>query len=285
MGPREGADRERDALGETSKDAATTQSDANRTEVHRCAGAARADGHICQSHAYAVEPLSISCICCPPNFSPTVHYVLDRWFTQQMLPRLAGQAALFRYADDFVICTQNPEEACWLLQAIRDRFMRCGLVVSEEKTRLLLVGRKAWACWRAGGAKPGTFDFLGFTHFAGTSRKGTYKVGRVTSRKKFRKSLQALKAWLKEVRNLPVRDWWWLLAAKLRGHMQYYGVSGNFPALARYYTRALQFVVRALARRSQKSGNLWPWVHRYLTRFPLPRPKIMHAWYAATPVK
>lgn len=212
-----------------------------------------------------------------------LHYVLDRWFTHQVLPRLAGQAALFRYADDFVICTQSSEEGCWLLQAIRDRFTRCGLTVSEEKTRVLTFGRNAWRQWRAGGNKPGTFDFLGFTHFVGTTRKGWYKVGRVTSRKKFCKSLKALKAWLKRVQNVPVRDWWSLLAAKLRGHFQYYGVSGNFPALARYYDRVLQLVVRALARRSQRSRRDWPWLQRYLSCFPLPRPKIIHAWYAATP--
>jgi group II intron reverse transcriptase/maturase len=214
-----------------------------------------------------------------------LHYVLDRWFTVQVLPRLAGDAALVRYADDFVICMQDPEEACWLLQAIRDRFTRCGLAVSEEKTRLLSCGRKAWARRRAGGEKPGTFDFLGFTHFVGTSRKGTYTVGRVTSRKKFRNSLKALKEWLRRVRNLPLRDWWPLLVAKLRGHFQYYGVSGNFPAIARYYDRALQLVARALARRSQKpTPDMWGWLHRYLTRYPLPRPKIMHRWYASPPV-
>jgi group II intron reverse transcriptase/maturase len=214
-----------------------------------------------------------------------LHYVLDRWFTNQVLPRLRGQAALFRYADDFVICTQNPEEACWLLQAIRDRFTRCGLTVSETKTRLLPFGRKPWARWRAGGNKPGTFDFLGFTHFTGISRKGTYKVGRVTSRKKFCKSLAAIKAWLTQVRNHPVREWWALLAAKLRGHFQYYGVSGNAPALARYAQRVRQLVYQSLARRSQHAPGLWSWLNRYLTRFPLPRPKIIHRWYTTTPVQ
>jgi len=209
-----------------------------------------------------------------------LHYALDRWFTDQVLPRLAGEAALFRYADDFVICLQNSDEACWLLQAIRDRFTRCGLTVSEEKTRLVSFGRRVWRQWRAGGVKPGTFDFLGFTHFAGTARKGTYKVGRVTSRKKFRQKLAELKAWLPGVRNLPLKEWWSTLAEKLRGHFQYFGVSGNYPALARYYERALSLVVRALARRSQKSRNLWRWLHQYLLRYPLPRPKIMHRWYA-----
>ena len=54
------------------------------------------------------------------------------------------------------------------------------------------------------------------------------------------------------MRNLPLRDWWPLLVAKLGGHFQYYGVSGNFPALSRYYDRALHLLVRALARWGQK---------------------------------
>ena len=110
-------------------------------------------------------------------------------------------------------------------------------------------------------------------------------MGRVTSRKKFRKSLQALKAWLKQVRNLPMRDWWGLLAARLRGHYQYYGISGNAPALARYAQCVRRLVYQALARRSQHSPGLWSKFHRYLTRFPLPRPKIIHAWYASTSVR
>ncbi len=209
--------------------------------------------------------------------------MLDRWCIQRVFPRLAGDAALFRYADDFVICSQNSDEACWLLQAIRDRFTRCGLTVSEQKTRILTFGRQAWRRWRAGGKKPGTFDFLGFTHFVGTTRNGMYKVGRATSRKKIRKSLKALKEWLRAMRHLPLRQWWSVLAAKLRGHRQYYGISGNFPALARYYGRVLALVVRTLARRSQTPVDLWTWLHRYLKHFPLPRPKIMHAWYASTP--
>lgn len=214
-----------------------------------------------------------------------LHYALDRWFTDQVRPRLHGDAALVRYADDFVICCQDPEEACWLLAAIRDRLTRCGLTVSEEKTHLLSCGRRAWRQWRAGGSKPGTFTFLGFTHYVGTSRKGTYKVGRVTSGKKFRRSLQALKAWLATVRNQPIRDWWPVLAAKLRGHFQYYGVSGNAPALQRYAQCVRRLVVQTLSRRSQHCPGLWAWFNRYLRRFPLPRPKIIHAWYATTSVR
>lgn len=213
-----------------------------------------------------------------------LHYVLDRWFAIQVQPRLGGDTALFRYADDFVICAQDPEEACGLLRAIRERFTRCGLTVAEEKTRLLSFGRSAWRQWRAGGQRPETFTFLGLTHFVATGRTGRYKVGRVTSRTKFRRSLRALKAWLARVRTLPLTEVWTALSRKLRGYYAYYGVSGNYPALARYYDQVVQLLKRALARRSQRpTPALWEWLRQHLRAHPLPTPKIMHRWYATGP--
>jgi len=68
------------------------------------------------------------------------------------------------------------------------------------------------------------------------------------------------------------------------GHIQYYGVSGNSSALARYAQQVRRVVYQALSRRSQHARGLWSWFNRYLTRFPLPRPKIIHAWYTTKPV-
>jgi len=56
-------------------------------------------------------------------------------------------------------------------------------------------------------------------------------------------------------------------------------VSPNLPE----FTPGL--VYHALARRSQHSPGLWSKFNRYLTRYPLPRPKIIHRWYAATPTR
>ena len=209
-----------------------------------------------------------------------LHYALDRWFINEIKPKLSGDAWLFRYADDFVICTQKVEDAHWLLNAIRERFASCDLELSEEKTRLLSFGRKAWADWRNKGIKPETFDFLGFTHYVGTSRKGKYIVGRTTSGKKFRKSLAALKKWLGEMRNVPMRQWWGMLVAKMRGYYQYYGVSGNSRAITIYALRVRELVYQALSRRSQRNSGLLIKFNRYLDRFPLPKPRIVHKWYA-----
>ncbi len=208
-----------------------------------------------------------------------LHYVLDMWLAVKAKTEYTGKIALFRYADDFVICVEKPEEAEKLLEAIRKRFAICGLTLAEEKTRLLSFGRKAWFKWRGGGKKPETFDFLGFTHYVGLSRSGRYKVGRVTSRKKFSKSLSAIKVWLASVRNTPMRSWWGKLAVKLRGYFQYYGVSGNSTAISRYANKVRELIHQALARRSQRKAGLWGKLNRYLVCYPLPKPIIYHKWY------
>jgi len=100
-----------------------------------------------------------------------------------------------------------------------------------------------------------TFDFLGFTHYCDQSRKGKFIVGRQTSRKKFRKRCQELRRWLKAIRSMiPVKEWWPILKAKLTGHYQYYGVSGNYRALARYYHHATRLAFQWLNRRSQRQS-------------------------------
>ena len=209
-----------------------------------------------------------------------LHYALDRWFVEQIQPKLSGKAWIFRYADDFVICVENSEEAEMLLDAIRERFSKCDLELSEEKTRIIPFGRKAWVQYRNGGMRLGTFDFLGFTHYIGKSRKGGYKVGRTTSKKKFRNALLSMKIWLRGVRNLSISEWWGLLKAKLRGHYQYYGVSGNSVGINRYNQSVRQLLYKALSRRSQRKSITWDKFTKYLERYPLPKPSIIHNWYA-----
>lgn len=47
---------------------------------------------------------------------------------------------------------------------------------------------------RARGERPGTFDFLGFTHYCSRTKDGKrFRMKRVTSRKKFRAKVVNLK--------------------------------------------------------------------------------------------
>lgn len=70
-----------------------------------------------------------------------LHYALDLWFPRQIQPSLRGQAFLNRYADDFVMGFQYEVEAEAVHQALKARLARCGLTLSEKKTRRVLFSR------------------------------------------------------------------------------------------------------------------------------------------------
>ncbi len=225
------------------------------------------------------------------NLSPTLsniflHYVLDLWFDKRVKRHVRGACHLVRYADDFVCLIQHQEEAQHVATELRERFAQFDLQLHPEKTRVMSFGRYERENARRQKRRAHTFDFLGFTHFCGRSRRGKFIVGRRTSRKKFRTRCQELNQWLKSIRNrLPVKEWWPILVAKLRGHYQYYGVSGNMPSLKRYYQVANRLALKWLNRRSQRRSFSWERFHQYLKHYPLPTPRIVHDLYTLSPVK
>ena len=141
-----------------------------------------------------------------------LHYVLDLWFEKRLKRELSGYAEENRYADDFVICLQNKGDGERVLKAVRERFAKFGLSLSEDKTRLIEFGRYARANRENRGEKPTSFDYLGFTHFIDRTRRGMFKVGRRTSKKKFRAKIKVINEWLKSVRNaVKLKEWWAVL--------------------------------------------------------------------------
>ena len=161
---------------------------------------------------------------------------------------------------------------CWLSLLARRRVISFGRYERENAKR---HNRRAH-----------TFGFLGFTHFCGTSRRGKFIVGRRTSRKKFRSKCKELNLWLKRIRNFqPAKEWWPILASKLRGHYQYYGVSGNMPSVQRFYREALRLTRKWLNRRSQRGSFNREDFYAYLKHYPLPRPRIVHNLYTLSPVR
>jgi len=209
-----------------------------------------------------------------------LHYVLDLWFEKVEKHKFGCYMGMVRYCDDFVICAQRKDAANQLLQDLIKRLEKFGLELSLEKTRIVEFGRYAKENSKKKGCKPGSFDFLGITHFCDKGRKEYFKVGRKTARKKFSVKIKEMNQWLKAVRNTsrPV-EWWPVLAAKLRGHFQYYGVSGNFTGTKRFYDRTIRLTFKWLNRRSQKQSFNWKQFSIYLGRHPLPKPKIYHNLY------
>jgi RNA-directed DNA polymerase len=217
--------------------------------------------------------------------SPTLsniylHYVLDFWVEKFIKRDMQGYIELVRYCDDFVTLVQYKEEAEKVLELLEERLNKFGLDLSKEKTRRIEFGRYARVNAEKQGRKPDTFDFLGFTHYCDESRKGSFKVGRKTKGKKLNVKLKELNEWMKAVRNMvELKDWWKVLEAKLRGHYEYYGISGNYDSMQKFYRRSCKLAYKWINRRSQKRSMTWEQFLKYLEQFPLPKPTIRHKIY------
>ena len=209
-----------------------------------------------------------------------LHYVLDTWFEQDVKTHTKGYCELVRYADDYVCLVQYKTDADKIRVALENRFNKYDLTLHPDKTRVFSFGRFERGNSQNQNRKANTFDFLGFTHFCDKTRKGGFKVGRKTAMKKFRAKIKDINIWLKQIRNLvPTKEWWKTLQAKLRGHFQYYGVSGNSPSIKKYYSLVLKLVHKWLNRRSQKKSMSWSKLYNYLSLYPLPQPRIKHNFY------
>jgi len=163
---------------------------------------------------------------------------------------------------------------------LRERFAKFDLELHPEKTRIINLDRRQACRANRKGHQSRTFDFLGFTHYWGKSRKGNPTLCRKTSAKKFRKACKEMSGWLRQIRHTAKpKDWWPTLQAKLRGHYQYYGISGNSRAIERYHYMTKRLVYKWLNRRSQKASFNWEGFAKYLKRYPLPEPRIVHHLY------
>jgi len=204
-----------------------------------------------------------------------LHYVFDLW-VRDWRRQVKGDVIVVRYADDFIVGFQYEQEARRFLAELRERLAAYGLELHPDKTRLIEFGARAVSDRdRQGRGKPETFDFLGFTHVCGKTRKGRFTVLRQTARKRVRAKLHELKAELRQRWHSPVPEVGRWLGSVVRGHINYYAVPMNFPAVAAFRDRVIWLWRRALSRRSQKAQVTWPRMHR-LVRAWIPRVRIAH---------
>jgi group II intron reverse transcriptase/maturase len=210
-----------------------------------------------------------------------LHYVLDVWFEREVRPRLRGRAFLIRYADDFIMGFACEEDARRVLAVLPKRFGKYGLTLHADKTRL--VDFRAPSS-RSGpgeppGRKPGSFDFLGFTHHWGRARSGRPVVQRRTARSRLARSLARLGDWLRRHLHEPVVVQHRRLCQSLQGHFAYYGITGNGRALARFHLAVRRLWRQWLARRRRGGWLSWAAFTSFLQRFPLPPPRVVHSVY------
>ena len=131
---------------------------------------------------------------------------------------------------------------------------------------------------RRGEGKPETFNFLGFTHICVKKRSnGRFTVLRQTIRKRLQAKLNEVKAELQRRMHEPIPELGKWLRAVVGGHIRYYGVPMNQPALAIFRFRVGWLWHRSLSRRSQNGRVLWDRMRRLITRW-LPLPSVCHPY-------
>ena len=200
-----------------------------------------------------------------------LHEVLDRWWAEEVVPRLRGPAFMVRFADDFVMVFAERADAERVHEALPKRFERYGLDLHPEKTRLIDFRRPR----RDGtGPRSGSFDFLGFTYSWGRSRWGNHILKQKTSTKRFSRGLKAIKQWARRARHVPIAKPAKTLGHKLRGHYNYYGLRGNSSSIQRFAYEVRRIWKKWLGRRSQRSRMTWKKFNRLLQRYPLPPARI-----------
>jgi RNA-directed DNA polymerase len=207
-----------------------------------------------------------------------LHYAFDLWAQRWRKKHAHGDVIIVRYADDFIVGFEHRADAERFRTELRERFTKFGLELHSEKTRLLEFGPGAAENRRrAGQGKPETFNFLGFTHICGKKRNGRFTVVRQTIRKRVQAKLSEVKAELRRRLHdpIPVVGAW--LRQVVGGHIRYYGVPMNSPAIGMFRFQVGGLWHRALARRSHTGHVSWERMRRLIERW-LPPARICHPY-------
>ena len=202
-----------------------------------------------------------------------LHYVFDLWVQRWRQTQAHGDVIVVRYADDFVVGFQHQADAERFRAELRRAFAKFKLELHPEKTRLLEFGRYAAEQPEARGqGKPETFNFLGFTHICGKKRSnGRFTVLRRTMRKRLQAKLREVKTELRRRMHDPIPAVGTWLRSVVGGHIRYYGVPTNSPALTSFRFQVGRLWYRTLSRRSQNGRVTWERMRRLIDRWlPLP---------------
>ncbi len=219
-------------------------------------------------------------VCSPVISNIYMHYVLVWWFKECIEPKLKGYGGLVVYADDFVACFQYKEEAEEFYKHLKSRMEHFGMTLEESKSSLIEFGRYAEERCKREGRKPGTFTFLGFTHYCSHGRNGKFRVKRKTSRKKFAKKCKEVHQLIRSMRTMPVKAIIKKMNEILVGYYHYYGITDNYQSLSNFRYCMMKSLFKWLNRRSQKKSYNWDGFNDMLKAHPLATPKIYVSVYA-----
>jgi len=194
-----------------------------------------------------------------------LHYVLDNWF-RSIKKQLKGEAYLIRYADDFVVMFQYEETARKFYQMLIERMRKFKLELAEDKTRILPFGRFK--------GTNETFHFLGFTFSNGKTLNGKYRPNIKTNKKKLKQKFEVAKKWLHDKMHESIIEVGESIKKKIIGHYAYYGISGNYSSLVKYYKYLKYTWFYTLRKRGQKNKIKYLDYLRIWNFFEIPKPKI-----------
>jgi group II intron reverse transcriptase/maturase len=210
-----------------------------------------------------------------------LHHVLDEWFATSVSPRLKARHVLVRFCDDFVMAFEDFLDCQRVLRVLGKRMERFGLSLHPDKTRTVDFRFR-----RPAGQHPATqamtFDFLGFTHVWGRSRRGKHVIYQTTAKKRFARALRAVHEWCRRNRHRPLLQQCARIRRMMQGHYAYYGITGNHRRL-RWYSQRVEVIWRMwLSRRTRGNPITWERFTAILARYPLPPARIVHRYAAAS---
>jgi group II intron reverse transcriptase/maturase len=208
-----------------------------------------------------------------------LHYVFDLWVQHWRTHRATGDVLVVRYADDMVLGFQYRAEAERFLQDWRERLRKFDLELHPDKTRLIEFGRFAAVDRKQRGeGKPETFNFLGFTHICGRTRKnGKFLVLRKSIRKRLLAKLKQVRDDLRIRLHQPLAVVGKWLRSVVQGYYNYHAVPGNIVSLRNFRFEVSKLWWRVIRRRSQRSRIPWELVSQLVAEW-LPLPKILHPY-------
>jgi len=207
-----------------------------------------------------------------------LHYVFDLWADRWRRQHAQGNVILVRFADDIVAGFEHEADAIRFHADVQQRLDQYALSLHPDKTRLIEFGRLAAENRaRRGQGKPETFNFLGFTHICGRSRKGKFLLKRKTRRDRLRARLQKIKEELRRRMHLSIPEQGKWLRQVVIGYFGYHAVPTNFKRLNTFRYHVVNLWRRVLKRRSQKDCTTWERIARIASDW-LPTPRILHPW-------
>jgi RNA-directed DNA polymerase len=206
-----------------------------------------------------------------------LHEILDKWYENEVKPRMTGKSYLIRFADDAVLGFENKHDAERVMKVLPKRFERYGLSIHPNKTKMFMFKRP---CGKED-KETTTFDYLGFTHYWGKSRKGYYVIKKKTAKSRLSRAIKEISLWCKANRHIRIIEQRATLVKKVNGHYGYYGITGNSKSLQQFYYQVITNWKNWLNRRSRERNLTWDKMNLILKRHPLPTPKIVHSIYSA----